>query len=373
MIKVLFDGKEYFGFTSVSGEYTTENNFVFKEVTLQAVSIKEPFKDFLIELNKRGIMLATLYIRDKIFIEYYINKNSLSYNDTADNGTDISLKILDRFIGLKRSDIIQTKPIGTLQGFITSILEELDYADPKYINKYQRQIKRANDLLVNGQGVKIQDLKSFTRSDLVEKDAFSMIGEACTLANVLLVSNGYDKLTLEKTNSYPESIFTIVRDQRQSNVIASGKYGGDDEGTPSKKIILNSSDKKDKNSAVLIRNKSGLPHIHKVKHISVQATYQDLANGMDFQIAGIKATENSYSYKIPNVFLDNDSNFFIPNRSIRVYDEKWGIDEVMTILQTGFTYDADSGSELTLIVSTKEAFDNNASIKLKRSLMSKRK
>ena len=43
----------------------------------------------------------------------------------------------------------------------------------------------------------------------------------------------------------------------------------------------------------------------------------------------------------------------------------------MVIMQVGFTVDSSNGTELVLNVTTKEAFDNNASIKQKRALMKK--
>lgn len=383
-LNVYFDNKEYFKFSNLSANHTTENNISLKEVSLNAV-VSVPFKDFIVDLNTKNKMLASVYIDDKIYIEGYINQDNLKYRDSADGGVQIDIIIKDRFIAIKKSDIIKTKPKnnGFLQNFICNILDELDFTDPQFINKYQKKVNKSSDLLINGLGVSQQFLKSFARNDIVQKDALSLIGEACTLSNLLLISNGYDTLTLEKPNSYEELIFLGVRNDKMFNISYGEKTGDDFENcTPSKIIILNSSEDsidkdgnykgfQDKNTSLLVNYSGGLPHIQKIRNLSVDATYQEISKSINFNLAGIKAKSNSFLYKIPHKIFDVNGNFFIPNRSVKILDEKYGIDEVMTILQVGFTIDSSSGSELTLNVTTKEAFDNNASIKQKRILMKK--
>jgi hypothetical protein len=374
-IKVLFDGKEYFSFTSVSTVHKTNRNICLKTATLSAVDLQVPFKDFLIELNKRGRMLATLYINNKIYIENYITKKSIYYNDSPTGGTDITVNITDRFNPLIESDVIKTQPEGTLQGFISNILEELEYTKEEFINRYQKKVTTARDFIVNGIFVNEQELKSFTRSDIMEKDSISLVGEACTLANLLLVSNGYDTLRLEKPNLLPVPIFTVYRKGNLGNIMYFEKTPDNPaRSTPSKRIILNSSTKRakqDKNTSVVVNYKNGMPHIQKVRRVNVEASYEDLAEAMDFNFAGITAMENSFIYQIPHTIFDLSNNFFVPNRKVYVYDDKYGIDEAMTILEVGFTINENDGSQLTLNLTTQASFDNNASIKQKRSLMKK--
>ena len=391
MNRVFFDEKEYFKISSLQANHDIERNMALKVVRIEAIAFQETLKDFLIELNKRGNMLARVDIDGKTYIENYINQDSFSYQDSADGGTEINMIIFDRFFGLKYSDIILTKPEGNLNSFLNNILKELGYFDDNRIKRYKREINASTSFVLNGGGVKEQVLKSFTRKDINYKTAVELVGEALSLSNLLLISNGYDTLTLEKPNPYfnidddlgqftSDSFanFSLFRNSLGSNISHAEKINDDmNNPNPSKKIILNSRPSKndadvktkDSNTSVVVNYKSGLPHIQKIKRLSVQATYQEIAESIDFQFAGIRARSNSFRYRVPNIYNDNQKNFFVPNSPIFVVDEKYGIQEVMSTLQVSFIISADNGSETILVVTTQEAFENNASIKQKRNLM----
>ena len=368
-VKILFDNNEYFRFTSANGSWGVENNLAFKEANVSAIPNVQ-IHDFIKDMKAKGNMLARMFIDDKLFIESFVNSDNFQYRDTASGGTEIDIQLSDRFTGLKNSDIIKTKPVGNLQNFISSMLTELDYSSPSRINTYDRKIKKTDDFIVNGEGVVSQKIKSFARHDIVEKDAKSLLGEALALSNLLLVSNGYDTLSLEKTNSYPSPIFTLLRTDKACNIKTMEKVGGNSEPTPSQIVILNSSGvkeegskkiKKDQNSSVIVNYKAGIPHIKKVKHISASASYQDIKKSIDFHFAGIKAAENSFIYRVSNSVFDSNGNFFRPNRLIRLIDHKYLIDEDMQILRFSFNIDPTS-TEISLNLTTQNSFDNNASL-----------
>lgn len=380
-INVFFDGKEYINFKNASANHNIDRNIAVKEIRLNGITTV-PFKDFIVDLNFKKRMLARVFINDKLYLEGFINQKSLAYRDSAGNGTEIDVVVNDRFSALKFSDIIKTKPQGSLQTFTANILKELGYATSEFVNTYNRPIKIEADLLKNGIGVDSQKLKSFTRRDIVEKDCASMLGEALSLSKVFLISNGYDTLTFETPNSVTTPSFLLIRNSVGQCNIAHAEKSNDTQGaqTPSRIILLNSSvmrdeetNKKiqDKNTSVVVLYDSGLPHIQKVNHLSVDASYQSLQQAMNFSLAGIRARANSFLFKSPNQIFDINGDFLLPNRMVKVLDEKYGIDENMQILQSGFTIDANSGTELILNVTTQEAFNNNASIKQKKSLMRK--
>lgn len=370
-IKVLFDNQEYFVFKSLVTNHNTDRNMAMKQARLSAVSTSF-FKDFIVELNAKTVMLAQVYVNDKLYLEGYINQDSLDYRDSASSGTDIDIIINDRFFPLKQSDIIKTKPTGSLQNFISNIVKELGFIDAKYIGTYQKQITSSMDFIKIGDDVLKKTFKSFAREDLVEKDAASLIGEALSLSHLILISNGYDTISIEKINSHLTPIFLLTRSNLGCNIDYAEKTNNNQNNpTPAKVVILNSSDNKDNNSSVVFINNNGLPHVQKVHHLSVDASYQDIANSLNFSFSGIKARANSFLYKCQNIIFDIDNNFFQPNRAIRVVDEKYGIDEIMIIMQVGFTIDATNGTELTLNITTPDAFDSNASIRQKRALMNR--
>lgn len=374
MINIFFDNKEYFAFSSAQATHNIDSNLAFKEVRASAVS-NSPFLDFIIALTTKKRMLARVFFQKKLYMEGFVTLDHFDYKDTPDNGTEISIIISDRFIGVKESDIITTKPKGSLQNFLANILSELNYDGSAFINTYQKKINTTADFVANGIGIEPHSLKSFSKKKLADFDSADLLGKLCSIEKVLLVSNGYDTLTFEKPNSYVTPVYTLFRsktDKKISNISYAEKTNQSSGTTvPSKVIILNSADKKDNNTSVTTYNDFGLPHVQKVNHLSVNASYQDISNALNFNFAGITARSNSFLYKVPGILFDKNGDFFAPNRPILMRDEKYGISEVMSILQSGFTIDANNGIDLTLNLTTQLAFDNNASIKQKRSLMRK--
>ena len=376
-IKVTFDGKEYFAIQGISASHTISRNIALKEVSISAASMQVTFKDFLIALNKKGVMLASVFVNNKLYIQNYVTHSSFGYKDTPSGGTEIKISISDRFVALIESDIFETQvnEKSDFQSFLGNILSELKFDDPRYINNYKNKIKKAKDLIVNGQSIeynlKIKSIKN--RKDLLGQSVMKVISESLMLSKVFLISNGFDRLTLEKPSSDKIPVFNIVRKNNQSNIEYSQKTDvSQGRPTPFRNIILNSNSKaskSDNNQAVVINNSGGLPHIQKIKTLSTELSYREIVDSIDQEFAGMKARDNSYLYKIPHNIFDLNGNFIRPNQSIRVLDDKYGIDAIMSVLQVRFSFDPTNGSELILNLTPKRTFIENKNIKQQKNKM----
>lgn len=372
-IVIFFDGKEYFKFKSVVGQHNIDQNLAFKSINANAI-LSEPFKDFLITLETQKIMLAQVFINDKLFITGHVNNACLDYRDTATGGTEISVAINDRFIGLRKSEIIKTQPKGSLPSFIQNVMHELQFDGPFYINTYGRKIVTTADFISVQNGISPQSLKAFEKKNFVQDSSAQLIEKMCSFAKVFLISNGSDVLALETPNGFPQSVFSILRQNNIANIDFCEKQGSR-AGifNPSKIVILNTNrqSKKDEYSSVVTYNDYGLPHIQAVNNISLEASYQEINSAVNFGIAGIQARINTFIYKIPNTIFDSNGNFFQPNRVVKVFDDKFGIDEPMTILQANFTIDSQMGSSTSLNLTSQNSLINNGNVKQKRTLMRK--
>jgi len=377
-VNLFINGNEYFPIRNVSIAQSLERSIAIKSATINAIA-GTAFKDFLLELNQGKILLCQLYINNKLFLEAFINNKLVHYSDNSDGGTEVNIRLLDRFVGIIASDIIASRPKGTLQSFLSDILVELGYTSDLFKNSYQKKISTARDFLeVKGDIDINKPLKAIQRTSLVEESSYDLIGECLAINKVILVSNGYDTLTFEQPNGIKGSVFDAFRylnNNKASNITSLEKYGemGDSSSlTPSIVITLNSdskSTKSDKNSSVISPNVYGIPHIVKLHRVNMQASYQDIQGMMNFSFAGIKARSNSYILRFNGIELDNDGFLFQPNRVISVFDERYGLNTDMVIMNTRLDIDAESGSDLTLNVTFEESFVDNATIKQKGKLL----
>lgn len=372
------NGQITFPVKNVSLGHSLNKSIAIKSATVSCVVTKN-FKDFLALLNIKKILLCRLYIDNKLFLEGFINDKLVHYRDDANGGTELNIRLLDRFVGLIASDLITSRPKGSLQSFLSDALTELGYVSPIFINSYDKKIKTARDFLQSS-GIDInKPLKAFQRSSLVEEDSGNLIGECLSINKVILISNGYDTLTFEQPNLKGKSVYSAYRNieshRAEGSIVSVEKYGemGDASSlTPSVVITLNSyskSTKSDNNSSVVSPNLYGIPHVIKLHRVSMQASYQDISGMMNFAFAGIKARSNSFIIRISGVKFDNNLDFFQPNRTINVQDEKYGLDTDMIILDAKLDIDAESGSDLTLNVCFEESFQDNISIKQKGRIL----
>ena len=373
------EGKSIFPVKNASLAHSLNKSIAIKSATLSCIVTRD-FKDFLSLLNIRKILLCRLYIDNKLFLEGFINDELVYYKDDANGGTELNIRLLDRFVGLIASDLITSRPKGTLQSFLSDALTELGYASEIFINSYQRNIKTARDFLKSSGNINInKPLKAFQRASLVEEESSDLIGECLSINKVILISNGYDTLTFEEPNLKGKSVYSAYRNidsyRAEGSIVSMEKYGemGDASSlTPSVVITLNSyskSAKSDNNSAVVSPNIYGIPHVIRLNRVSMQASYQDISGMMNFAFAGIKARSNSFIIRIAGVKFDDNLDFFQPNRTINVQDDKYGLDTDMIILDARLDIDAESGSSLTLNVCFEESFQDNVSIKQKGRIL----
>jgi len=378
-VTIEVDGKSLFPVKNVSLAHSLNKSIAIKSATVSCVATRG-FKDFLIMLNIKKVLLCRLYIDNKLFLEGFINDKLVHYKDDANGGTEINIRLLDRFVGLIASDLITSRPNGSLQSFMSDVLTELGYVSSIFINTYQKNIKNARDFLKSSGDLNInQPLKVFQRSSLVEESSSDLIGECLSINKVILISNGSDTLTFEKPNLKGKPVFNAYRNfdsnRTEGSIVSVEKYGemGDASSlTPSVVVTLNSyskSTKSDNNSSVISPNIYGIPHVIKMHRVSMQASYQDIEGMMNFAFAGIKARSNSFILRLANVKFDNNLDFFQPNRTINVRDEKYGLDADMVILDAKLDIDAENGSSLVLNVCFEESFEDNVSIKQKGRIL----
>ena len=374
-VNLLFNGIEYFGVKSTSISHSLNKCIAVKSATFSCVAGRN-FSDFLTELNNKKILLGSFYLNDKLYLEGFINDSMIYYKDNPDGGTDVDVRLLDRFVGLVASDLIYSRPRGSLQGFMSDVLIELGYLENFAINSYQKQVKSPFDLIKAGANVDLsKNLKSFARSSLVEESSADLIGELFATNKIILISNGYDTLTIEKPNLKQDATFYAFRDGDDSNISSAEKYGEMPDASslpPSAVITLNSYSKeakKDSNTSVISFNPNGIPHVIRLNRVSMQASYQDISGLMNFSFAGIRARSNSYILRLPNTLLDKNNDFFSPNRTINYYDSKYLINSDMIIMDVRMDIDAEGGEETTLNISHEEIFEDNSSIKNKGRLL----
>lgn len=357
--------------------WNIDNGLIFKKVSIEAIG-GDLFSDLISEISTRNKIIVNVFIGGLLFIRSWITEGMISYYLDKNYGVIVEFTLFDRFIPLKISDIIKTKPQNnsSLIQFLGNVLEELDFLSKELINTYTRPISKGYNFIKNGVGINSEiSLKTFKKDDFLHDNALNLIGECLCLSNVLLSSNGYDTLTIEKPNADP-FIIGVIDSEADNNISYIGKVGDNNSESsivPSSVIILNSitQEKKnnDNNTAFIGKCAFGLPNITKINNASFNATYKQLESMIDYNFAGIKAQQDSFLIKIIGKSLTDTKEFYQPNRRIKVYVPKFGLDENMVILQMGLNISAQQGVELTLNVSSESSFENNASLRQKVSLM----
>lgn len=370
MIEVKFDGQEkkFLYFENLNYTHSIDNNLAFKRLELTAYAGSN-FGSFLAEIRSKREIYVRVKIKDRLLMEDYVTIDSFPFSFSSPSGFSIRLSLFDRFYSLAISDLVKTRPTTNIQKLLSDALSELNFAGKKF--KYQKPITKTSDF-IKLNGLKPSELKTFKKKDFISFDSSKMIGEACSIANVVVISNGYDTLSIEKQNSFKNPVFELRQKSNNSDFgnityMEKAVYNQYDQ-TPSRFIILNSADNDDNNKGIVAEYIHGKPNVQKINRVSFDARYQDISKSLNYGLLGITARQNSYVYKSP-VILDKDGNFFQPNRFITVKHDAVGIDEDMNILQYGLSVDGKGNIESTFNLTTQNAFDNNASLQEKRSLM----
>lgn len=354
--------------------HKTNSSIALKTARINCIASPKKFLEFKQKMDSGNLILAALFVDDKLFIENYITNDLVFWHKTP-SGTEIDITIFDRFVGIQVSDIIRSRPKGTLQSFLADILNETGYTAEFAIDSYQRKRSKATDFIVAAQGVDIsKPLRAIQRTSLYEESSQDLLGECLTINKVMLISNGYDELRFEKPNLIANPIYELDNFGTYSNISTIEKYGKiSDENSlpPSLVLTLNSYTKQrksDHNTSVISPNIYGMPHIIKVSRVNMQASYQEIGDMMNFSFAGIKARSNSYRISICGTKFDNQGNFFEPNKTVEVIDKELGIDAKMIIMDVGLEIDSQQGSEITFNVCHLESFEDNITIKSRKKL-----
>lgn len=366
-VNFVINGKEYFPIVRVSFAHKISRSIAIKTATISCISGSK-FSDFELQMNKQPVALGSLYIDGRLYMQGFLTKELYGWDSTPD-GITIEFRLFDRFVGLIASDVITSRPSGSMQSFLADILDELGYTAKPFINTYEKKVRDARDFLsVDGVDIN-KPLKTVQRTSLVEEDTYSLLGEYLGINKVLLISNGYDTLSFEKASTKGTPVFEVNKFiGGQSNFLNIRKDSQVSDGsslTPSIVYTLNSYKKqvdKDSNDSVSSFNVYGIPHIIKIHRVAMEATYEEISSMMDFSFAGVKARSNAYSITL-SALTDSNGDFFRPNKSIKVFDESTGIDAKMMILDASTTIDAESGTQTRLSVSYQESFQDNVSIK----------
>lgn len=377
-IRLLIDNEDYFQIESCSLLHKIDYGFSFKEANIVG-NITKTFKDFLYKINEQGKVYCSLYVDDKLFIENYITVRQLSYNYDINSGGVFRFSIKDRFHQILKSKIVKTlynKNIKTVQQLISLILEELEYN--KY--QYQKPINKVSDFIVNGKNISIIPLKQNILKYASYDEAQDILGEVCVIYDIIISSNGYDTLTIDRFNSYREEVFGIFLKcdsnsiVKYSNVNSFEKIGENDNSFDySKIIVLNTQANKkkgisDKNTSLIVDNKNGMPNSQIIKKVNKKITYQGLKSAVTQEILGLNAVANSYVYSISNVVFDINNNFFEPNRLVAVQNDYIGKDMLMNIMGMQVNISVNQGSDLLLNLVYEDCVRDNVNTKHKKSI-----
>ena len=371
MTKILLDGREYLHIIELTWSYDLVDNIAYREVNISAVNSIN-FKDFLLEIRTKNRMLASVFIKDKLFLEGFIMYGDIKFSKN-ESGFNISFEVKDRFFPIRESDVIRTRDSGTLQQYIANVLSELRFDSPEFINTYPRHITRASDFIKNGDGVTSQKIKTFKRAELAEKNSHTLIAQSLNFSHNIIISNGSDTLTIEKVDLDKNPVFRIY-DDVESNISYYEKAGEEEKKqTPAMIVVLNSGvseeGKKiqDTNTAIVQPFKKGRPNYQSIFRINTATSIQNINRNLDFYLKGMVSKSNTFNFTVPGVIFDKYGNFFQPNRYIRVFVKDIGLDEDMKILSVRGELSGD-GSVVTFNLTSKEAINDKKNTNHKRSL-----
>lgn len=362
---------EFLNVTNCEIFWSLDAGIVMKTAEIQGVENPQS-KRLLVELNEVNKMLVYLYIDGKLFIKSFITEGMLKWN-LSKNGLMFKFTILDRFMPLKISDIIKTKPEAgmPLQVFLANCLSELGFDVKNFSDSYNRKISKASDFIKNGYGIEnFIKLKTFKKDDFLSDEGRDLVSQCLALSRVLLISDGIDTLTLEEPNANPFPIYNIDYETDPNiSYIGSQSESSQTDISPRAVVLLNSySENGEQTSPVLVDNSFGYPNYFQVKQVSYKATSQELRSMINYGFADIKTRQNSFFISLSNKLFDNNGDFFQPNRKISVYCKKLGFQHNLTLLAMSATIDK-NGTELKLNISSEGAFEDNASLRQKLSLM----
>jgi hypothetical protein len=216
------------------------------------------------------------------------------------------------------------------------------------------------------------------KKSMLPVDCDVLIGEACQMHNVILVSDGNDKLTIENKTKFYNSIFDIIVnvDKVTDKIIFSNtsyfEQSIDSNESPARFVLLNSKATNQRNTSLISNIQNGMPGTQRINIVAENASYTQIAQALTYNALGLSIRSNSYLYKIPARVFDKNGAFFKPNKLVKVFDEAMGIDEAMVLVGVGFVIDAKNGVETTLNLTSQDTYTIAGNVKIKKSLLNKK-
>lgn len=362
-VQVLLNGVEYFKVNNIVLQEVIEGFLSIRTTNLDVIFNNIKTREFTSLLNEKGFLSIKITIDGKVWQEAYITQNNIDEQKNVNGGTVLTINVSDVFKTLLTSDVIDVyyQTHKTLQIALQRTLLELGFSDFK---------------IQNGNGVSNITLKNGGNKKSTRGGSCQdFLGEMCSLYKVILKSNGIDTLTIEKHNgnqNIADNIYVLINEEGKvykSNTQFIQKVGSGND-TPARIIILNSAKMKDTSAtSVIVPFKNGIPFTQKIKSVSMEASYKQIADGITYQMMGMTARANSHIYGLPSKIFDKNGNFYSTNTLISVYDEERGINQPMNIVGFSTTIDAEMGSNTTLNLANESAFDKLDNIKTKKSLL----
>ena len=361
-VQVLLNGVEYFKVSNIVIQEVIEGFIAIRTTNLDVIFNNIKTREFTSLLNEKGFFSIKIIIDGKVWQDAYITQNNIDEQKNVNGGTVLTINVADVFKTLLTSDVIDVyyQTHKTLQIALQRMLAEVGFTDFK---------------VKNGTGISNISLKNGgDKKSIRGGSCQDFLGEMCSLYKVLK-SNGVDTITIEKHNGNQEivdNIYVLMNKEGKvykSNTQFIQKVGSGND-TPARIIILNSAKMKDTSAtSVIVPFKNGIPFTQKIKTVSMEASYKQIADGITYQMMGITARANSHVYGLPSKIFNKNGNFYSTNTLISVNDEERGINQPMNIVGFSTTIDVEMGSNTTLNLVNEGAFDKLDNLKTKKSLL----
>ena len=369
-VQILLNGKEYFKVNNIVLQEVIEGFLSIRTANLDVIFNNIKTREFTSLLNEKRYLTIKIIIDEKVWQEAYITQDNIDEQKNVNGGRVLTINVSDVFKMLLTSDVIDVynQTHKTLQIALRRTLLELQKINP--------ELENANFKIKNGIGVSnISLTNGGNQKSLTGGECSKLIGNMCSLYKVILKSNGVDTLTIEKhygNQSIIDNIYVLMNEEGKvykSNTQFIQKVGSGKD-TPARIVILNSAKMKDTSAtSVIVPFKNGIPFTQKIKSVSMEASYKQIAEGITYQMMGMTARANSHVYGLPSKIFNKDGNFYSINTLISVYDEERGIDQQMNIVGFSTTIDSEMGSNTTLNLVNEGAFDKLDNLKIKKSLL----
>ena len=105
-IKILLDNKEYFQYNSITCSHIVNEGIALKSAFINASITYQNYISFAIDMADKQVMLGSIEIDGKIFLQGFVNLKMIS-TEVDNTNLRISFAINDRFFPLTVSEVIK--------------------------------------------------------------------------------------------------------------------------------------------------------------------------------------------------------------------------------------------------------------------------